>query len=128
MTNLDKIIKKYQGLLVEEYREKHPIETEGLTDAEVYLMNPITKADINFIKQLIITKLKEEIKGLREEIKNDEAALNDPKTWKESITEIRADIRDANIKLGTLLANIDFLEDELKEEETLEDDNGFGSR
>ena len=38
--------KEYQGLLVEEYRMLHKEETDGLTDEEVALMNPLSDADI----------------------------------------------------------------------------------
>ena len=41
--------KEYQGLLVEEYRMLHKEETDGLTDEEVALMNPLSDADITML-------------------------------------------------------------------------------
>ena len=128
MVNLDKIIKVYQGVLIEEYRELHQEETANLTDAEVALMNPLTKADIQVIKDMLIISLKREVQELQAEIKHDEESLTDSNTWKESIAEIRADIRDANIRLETLFAKINYIENMLKEEDTLEDENGCRSR
>lgn len=128
MVDLDKIIKLYQGILVQEYRSTHQEETANLTDAEVALMNPISKRDITLIKQLEILRLRKEVQELKDEIKRDEEALNDSKTWKEVVSEIKADIRDANIKLGELLKKIANIEKQLEKEETLENDEGFGSR
>lgn len=41
--------KEYQGILVEEYRMLHKEETDGLTDEEVALMNPLSEADITML-------------------------------------------------------------------------------
>ena len=54
---------QYQKILVEEYRSSHPEETEGLTDEEVTLMNPITDADFTFLIGNELNNINKEIKS-----------------------------------------------------------------
>lgn len=69
---------QYQKILVEEYRSSHPEETEGLTDEEVTLMNPITDADFTFLIGNELNNINKEIVELMKDIRDTEERINTP--------------------------------------------------
>ncbi len=83
---------QYQKILVEEYRSSHPEETEGLTDEEVTLMNPITDADFTFLIGNELSKIKAEIDGLLEDIQYSESMINTIGTRYDVKAELQNDI------------------------------------
>ena len=83
---------QYQKILVEEYRSSHPEETEGLTDEEVTLMNPITDADFTFLIGNELNNINKEIVELMKDIRYSENMINTTGTRYDVKAELQNDI------------------------------------
>lgn len=94
--------KEYQGLLVNEYRKSHLEETVNLTDDEVALMVPLRDEDIPFLVESDLLKIKTLIEEYETDIKHCTEKLNDPNTYHEELSELRADIRESSSKIFAL--------------------------
>ena len=101
--------KEYQGILVEEYRMLHKEETDGLTDEEVALMNPLSDADITMLiadelnkMNIIIVELVHDINFCDEKMKN-------PNTFHQEVMELRQDKIQAERELEDLRIKFDEL-------------------
>ena len=93
---------QYQKILVEEYRSSHPEETEGLTDEEITLMNPITDADFTFLIGNELNNINKEIVELMKDIRDTEERINTPGVHYQEITECRSDILYDNRRIAEL--------------------------
>ena len=96
--------KEYQKVLNDEYRMKHPEETEGLTDAEIELMNPITDADFDMFLFNELSAINAEIDVLCEEHDNTEQLIKDHKICYLDIAEYRSELTQIFVK-KTFLQN-----------------------
>lgn len=107
--NLEEKKLEYQKILVSEYRESHKEETDGLTDEEVALMNPISDFDFTFLIGNELSKIKTEIDGLSEDIQYNESVINATGTRYDVKTELQSDIVYARRKIAELRKQYDEL-------------------
>ncbi len=101
--------KEYKKILVDEYRMSHPKETEGLTDAEVELMNPITDADFDMFLFNELSALTAEITSLIEEHDNIEKLIKGKKICYVDIAEYRSELSQLIIQISKLRKQYDVL-------------------
>ena len=109
--------KEYQKILVDEYRMKHPEETEGLTDAEIELMNPITDADFDMFLFNELSAINAEITSLSEEYDETERLIKNRKICYVDIAEYRSELTHILVKIGELRKKYDALNEILTERE-----------
>ena len=114
---------QYQKILVEEYRSSHPEETEGLTDEEVTLMNPITDADFTFIIGNELHNINQERVELMKDIRDTEERINTPGVHYQEITECRSDILYDNRRIAELKRQFDELKKILLERDINDERN-----
>lgn len=114
---------QYQKILVEEYRSSHPEETEGLTDEEVTLMNPITDADFTFLIGNELNNINKEIVELMKDIRDTEERINTPGVHYQEITECRNDILYDNRRIAELKRQFDELKKILLERDINDERN-----
>ena len=114
---------QYQKILVEEYRNSHPEETEGLTDEEVTLMNPITDADFTFLIGNELNNINKEIVELMKDIRDTEERINTPGVHYQEITECRSDILYDNRRIAELKRQFDKLKKILLERDINDERN-----
>lgn len=115
--------RQYQKILVEEYRSSHPEETEGLTDEEVTLMNPITDADFTFLIGNELNNINKEIVELMKDIRDTEERINTPGVHYQEITECRSDILYDNRRIAELKRQFDELKKILLERDINDERN-----
>ena len=113
--NLEAKKKELQKLFVEEYRQSHMEETEGLSNEEVALMCPISEDDITFLLSNELIKIGLELKEQESEIIHCTKKINDPKTYHEELPELREDKREANRKIATLKVQYEALKKVISE-------------
>ncbi len=101
--------KEYQGLLVEEYRKLHKEETEGLTDEEVALMNPLSEADITMLIADELNKMNIRIVELVHDINFCDEKMKNPNTFHQEVMELRQDKIQAERELEDLRKKFDEL-------------------
>lgn len=101
--------KNYQGLLVEEYRKLHKEETEGLTDEEVALMNPLSEADITMLIADELNKMNIRIVELVHDINFCDEKMKNPNTFHQEVMELRQDKIQAERELEDLRKKFDEL-------------------
>ena len=114
---------QYQKILVEEYRSSHPEETEGLTDEEVTLMNPITDADFTFLIGNELNNINKEIVELMKDIRDTEERINTPGVHYQEIIECRSDILYDNRRIAELKRQFDELKKILLERDINDERN-----
>ena len=115
--NLEEKTKEYQAMLVKEYRNTHPEETENLTDEEVALMNPITSMEFEMLISNELRAINTEITDLMADIKDTENEINDPKLNYQAKTEYRSDVVNDKRKIAELRKKYDNLKRILSERE-----------
>lgn len=101
--------KEYQGLLVEEYRMLHKEETDGLTDEEVALMNPLSDADITMLIADELNKMNIRIVELVDDINFCDEKMKNPNTFHQEVMELRQDKIQAERELEDLRIKFDEL-------------------
>lgn len=101
--------KEYQGLLVEEYRKLHKEETDGLTDEEVALMNPLSEADITMLIADELNKMNIRIVELVHDINFCDEKMKNPNTFHQEVMELRQDKIQAERELEDLRIKFDEL-------------------
>lgn len=101
--------KEYQGLLVEEYRMLHKEETEGLTDEEVALMNPLSDDDITMLIADELNKMNIRIVELVHDINFCDEKMKNPNTFHQEVMELRQDKIQAERELEDLRIKFDEL-------------------
>ena len=101
--------KEYQGILVEEYRMLHKEETDGLTDEEVALMNPLSDADITMLIADELNKMNIRIVELVHDINFCDEKMKNPNTFHQEVMELRQDIIQAERELEDLRIKFDEL-------------------
>ena len=101
--------KEYQGLLVEEYRMLHKEETDGLTDEEVALMNPLSDADITMLIADELNKMNIRIVELVHDINFCDEKMKNPNTFLQEVMELRQDKIQAERELEDLRIKFDEL-------------------
>lgn len=101
--------KKYQGLLVEEYRMLHKEETDGLTDEEVALMNPLSEADITMLIADELNKMNIRIVELVHDINFCDEKMKNQNTFHQEVMELRQDKIQAERELEDLRIKFDEL-------------------
>ena len=101
--------KEYQGLLVEEYRMLHKEETDGLTDEEVALMNPLSDDDITMIIADELNKMNIRIVELVHDINFCDEKMKNPNTFHQEVMELRQDKIQAERELEDLRIKFDEL-------------------
>lgn len=114
---LEEKCKEYQKILVDEYREGHKEETEGLTDEEVALMNPLSDFEFIVLIGNELTSINKEIVEIMQDIKYTEARMNEPNVHYQEVTECRTDIVNDNRRLQVLRNKYDSLKRILLERE-----------
>lgn len=115
---------QYQRILNAEYRREYPELTEGRTDEEVTLMNPLASSDFIAFVYAEISGIKAEITILEKEKEADEETIenakNGSRSYGEMISELRSDIMNNTIKIRMLnekLAEFERMLQEVYEEE-----------
>lgn len=101
--------KEYQGLLVEEYRMLHKEETDGLTDEEVALMNPLSDADITMLIADELNKMNIRIVELVHDINFCDEKMKNLNTFHQEVMELRQDKIQAERELEDLRIKFDEL-------------------
>ena len=101
--------KEYQGLLVSEYRKLHKEETEGLTDEQVALMNPLSEADITMLIADELNKMNIRIVELVHDINFCDEKMKNPTTFHQEVMELRQDKIQAERELEDLRKKFDEL-------------------
>ena len=101
--------KEYQGILVEEYRMLHKEETDGLTDEEVALMNPLSDADITMLIADELNKMNIRIVELVHDINFCDEKMINPNTFHQQVMELRQDKIQAERELEDLRIKFDEL-------------------
>lgn len=101
--------KEYQGILVEEYRMLHKEETDGLTDEEVALMNPLSDADITMLIADELNKMNIRIVELVHDINFCDEKMKNPNTLHQEVMELRQDKIQAERELEDLRIKFDEL-------------------
>ena len=101
--------KEYQGILVEEYRMLHKEETDGLTDEEVALMNPLSEADITMLIADELNKMNIRIVELVHDINFCDEKMKNPNTFHQEVMELRQDKIQAERELEDLRITFDEL-------------------
>ena len=101
--------KEYQGILVEEYRMLHKEETDGLTDEEVALMNPLSDADITMLIADELNKMNIRIVELVHDINFCDEKMKNPNTFHQEVMELRQDKIQAERELEDLRIKFDEL-------------------
>lgn len=101
--------KEYQGILVEEYRMLHKEETDGLTDEEVALMNPLSEADITMLIADELNKMNIRIVELVHDINFCDEKMKYPNTFHQEVMELRQDKIQAERELEDLRIKFDEL-------------------
>lgn len=101
--------KEYQGLLVEEYRMLHKEETDGLTDEEVALMNPLSDADITMLIADELNKMNIRIVELVHDINFCDEKMKNQNTFHQEVMELRQDKIQAERELEDLRIKFDEL-------------------
>ena len=114
--------KEYQGILVEEYRMLHKEETDGLTDEEVALMNPLSEADITMLIADELNKMNIRIVELVHDINFCDEKMKNPNTFHQEVMELRQDKIQAERELEDLRMFIDIGEGTITESETEDKD------
>ena len=108
---------EYQKILVDEYRNNNPEITEGLSDEEIALMNPITDYEFMVLLGNELNEINKEINELTQDIKDSEEKINNPETHYQEITECRSDIVHDKKKIMKLRCKFDNLKSILAERE-----------
>lgn len=101
--------KEYQGILVEEYRMLHKEETDGLTDEEVALMNPLSDADITMLIADELNKMNIRIVELVHDINFCDEKMKNSNTFHQEVMELRQDKIQAERELEDLRIKFDEL-------------------
>lgn len=93
---------QYQLILVDEYRKMHPEATDGLTNEDVALMNPLSDFEFTMFIQNELSSINEEMEEIKEEIEIIEKLMDEPGLHYQQKTEFRADRSDYRRKLQEL--------------------------
>lgn len=101
--------REYQQILVEDYKRKHPDETEYLTNEEIVLMNPLSNSDFLYLVGLELDGINKEIVEVLEDIDYCNDKLNDVTTPSNEKPDLRRDIAYDNKKLNELRMKFDNL-------------------
>lgn len=109
--------KQYQKVLNDGYRASFPDVTEGLTDDEVSLMNPMTDLDFTIFLENELFEISKEISQILEEIQFEKLQISNPGIHYQEITERRTDIINSENKAAELREKYEEIKSFLPERE-----------
>ena len=114
--DLASLIYEYKLKLVEEYRNRYPLETKDFSDKEVMLMNPMMNVDDLLICEQIINDLEREKKQYEEDIVYCQSLIDDANVSYQEKLDCRQDIIHDINKIKKINVKMDLIYEKMGEQ------------